>query len=145
MKITLKTKVEGNYKEVMEKFDINLFEALKPPLADMEIVEFTGSKRGDRVHIRFNAPIKAEWVSLITEHGHDEHQAYFIDEGEVLPFPLKKWRHKHIVEKINESESYIIDEMSFSGSNWLMDIFIYPGILLGFLPRKRIYKKYFSK
>jgi hypothetical protein len=45
MNIKLKTKVEGNYKEIMKKFDRLLFEALKPKYAKIKSVEFTGSKR----------------------------------------------------------------------------------------------------
>ena len=102
MNIQLKTKVEGNYKDIMNRFDRNLFEALKPKNAKMEIVEFTGSKKGDKVHLRFLSPIKAEWISVITEDGENEKEAYFIDEGTQLPFPISSWRHKHIVQKITE-------------------------------------------
>ena len=66
MNIQIKTEVKGHYQAIMDQFDRRLFEALKPKGADMEIVEFTGSKKGDRVHIRFNSPIKAEWISNIT-------------------------------------------------------------------------------
>jgi len=144
MNLLLKTKVQGHYLEVMKKFDLNLFEALKPPLAKMEIVEFTGSEKGDRVHIKFLAPIKAEWVSLITDHGHDEKKAYFIDEGKVLPFPLKQWKHTHIVEHLDDEHSIIIDDIEFSCSNALMTLLTYPALYFSFYPRKRIYKKYFS-
>ena len=101
MNIQLKTKVDGNYKDIIKQFDRQLFEALKPKGAKMEIVEFTGSKKGDIVHLRFLSPIKAEWISKITEDNEDEKEAYFIDEGIKLPFPLSYWRHKHIVKKNN--------------------------------------------
>ncbi|MEM6316074.1 MAG: hypothetical protein AAF960_00300 [Bacteroidota bacterium] len=144
MNIRLSTKVKGNYKEVMRQFDRQLFEALKPAQADMEIVEFTGSKKGDKVHIRFHSPIKAEWISLITEHGEDEKRAYFIDEGVKLPFPLSYWQHKHIVEKITDNTSYIIDDMTFKGPFFLITWLMYPAIYLGFYPRKKIYQAYFG-
>ncbi len=144
MNLVIKTKVDGYYLDVMERFDLSLFEALKPKGADMDIVEFTGSKKGDKVHIRFNKPIKAEWISLITDHGHDDKMAYFLDEGHVLPFPLKKWTHKHIVEKIDNHHSMIVDDITFGGSNIIMDILMWPGIFLGFYPRKKVYKKYFA-
>ncbi len=48
MNITLKTEVRGNYLKIMEHFDRDLFEALKPPFGEMQIVEFTGSKKGDQ-------------------------------------------------------------------------------------------------
>lgn len=145
MNIQLKTKVAGNYKTIMQQFDRKLFEALKPAQADMEIVEFTGSETGDKVHIRFNSPIKTEWISYITKHGEDEKRAYFIDEGTTLPFPLSYWRHEHIVEKISENSSYIIDDITFEGSNALVSALMYPAIYAGFYPRKKIYQSYFGK
>ena len=144
MNIRLQTKVNGNYKDIMRRFDRDLFEALKPKQAKMEIVEFTGSKKGDKVHLRFLSPKKAEWVSHIVEDGINEQEAYFIDEGTTLPFPLTYWRHQHIVQKITEDTSYIIDDMTFRGSSFLISAFIYPGIFLGFYPRGKVYQNYFN-
>jgi len=144
MKLVLKTKVAGNYLEVIDRFDLDLFTALKPKGANMEIVQFTGSKKGDIVDIQFHSPLKAKWISKITEHGSNDEMAYFIDEGDVLPFPLKKWTHRHIVEKVNETHCLIVDDIYFSSGYKFFDFFIYPGILLGFLPRKKIYRKYFG-
>ena len=145
MNIQIKTTVKGNYKDIMEQFDLKLFEALKPKGADMEIVEFTGSKKGDRVHLRFNSPIKAEWISDIIEDGINEEEAYFIDEGTTLPFPLRYWQHKHIVRKITEDTSCIIDDITFKGPNYLVTLSMYPAIYAGFYPRKKIYKAYFGE
>ena len=128
----------------MNHFDRDLFEALKPKGASMEIVEFTGSQTGDTVHIRFKAPIKAEWISKITEHGVDNTRAYFVDVGETLPFPLKKWKHVHIVEKEDETNSIIIDDITFSSNNKILDFLLYPMMYIGFKPRNKVYRKYFS-
>ena len=145
MRLVLKTKVEGYYTDVMERFDLQLFEALKPKGADMEIVEFTGSKKGDVVHIKFNKPIKAKWISHITEHGQVDKEAYFLDIGHELPFPLKKWRHRHVVQKIDDTHSLIIDDINYWSYNVIIDLLIWPGIFLGFYPRKKVYKTYFSR
>ena len=144
MKVRFQTKVKGNYKDVIAAFDRKLFEALKPKMAKMEIVEFTGSKKGDRVHIRFTSPIKAEWISLITEDGADQSEAFFVDEGVKLPFPLTYWRHKPLVQKISEDSSYIIDDITFKAKNSLLTYLLYPAIYLGFAPRKKIYQQYFG-
>jgi len=144
MNIKLKAKVKGDYKTVMAAFDRDLFEALKPPDGEMEIVEFTGSKKGDIVHLRFIKPIKAEWISEITEHGENDKQAWFVDKGATLPWPLKTWTHKHIVEKVNEGYSMIIDDMTFTGKNGLLTLLLYPAIYLGFYPRKKVYQRYFE-
>lgn len=144
MNIQLKTKVEGNYKEIMKRFDRQLFEALKPKGAKMEIVEFTGSKKGDTVHLQFLSPIKTEWISKITEDGEDEKESYFIDEGVKLPFPLSYWKHRHVVQKITEDSSYIIDDMTFKGPFFLITLFLYPALYIAFYPRKSLYKSYFK-
>lgn len=145
MKLRLETKVKGDYLEVMERFDLQLFNALKPKGANMEVVRFTGSKKGDVVEIQFHSPIKTKWISHITEDGSDDTMTYFVDEGTVVPFPLKKWKHKHIVKKISETHCLIVDDIYFSSGYKFFDFFIYPGILLGFLPRKKVYKKYFGE
>lgn len=144
MNIRLTTQVNGNYKEIMRRFDRQLFEALKPKQGEMEIVEFTGSQTGDRVHLRFNSPVKMEWISDITEHGEDEERAFFIDEGIQLPFPLAYWRHQHIVEKITENTSYIIDDITYRAVNSLLTPVLYPALYAAFYPRKKVYQAYFK-
>lgn len=144
MKLILKTRVAGNYKAVMAQFDRQLFEALPPGLAKVEIVTFTGSRKGDRVHLRFLSPIKAEWISDITEDYVNEKEACFVDEGIVLPFPLRYWQHRHIVRRISDTESLIIDDITFKGPNRLASLLLYPGLLAGFYPRKKIYRRYFG-
>lgn len=145
MKLIFKTQVKGNYKEVMARFDRQLFEALKPKQGTMEIVEFTGSQKGDRVHIRFTSPVKAEWISLITEDRIDDKEAYFIDQGEVLPFPLSYWQHKHVVQKVDEETSLIIDDITFKAKNKLLTWLMYPALYFGFSPRAKIYQSYFGE
>ena len=145
MNIQLKTIVKGNYKAIMARFDRALFEALAPKVPAMEIVEFTGSRKGDTVHIRFLSPVKVEWVSRITEDAENKTEAYFVDEGVQLPFPLSFWKHKHIVRKITEDTSCVIDDITFKGPNGLVTLLLYPAIFLGFYPRKKIYKAYFGE
>lgn len=144
MNLILKASVKGNYKNVMAAFDRRLFEALKPPYGKMEIVEFTGSQKGDKVHMRFHSPIKAEWISDIVEDQVTDARAWFIDVGVKLPWPLATWIHRHIVEKIDDENSMIIDDITFTGSNFILSLFLYPAIFLGFYPRKKIYRNYFK-
>lgn len=145
MNIRLETKVKGHYKTIMDGFDRELFEALTPKQGKVEIVTFTGSKKGDRVHLRFLSPIRTEWISDITEDAVNEDEAYFIDEGVKLPFPLRYWQHKHIVRKVTEETSCIVDDITFKGVNPVVSLLLYPAIYLGFYPRKRIYQQYFGK
>lgn len=144
MNITIKTRVKGNYKDVMAAFDRDLFEALKPPAGQMEIVSFTGSKKGDKVHLRFVKPIKAEWISDIVEDQITDTKAWFVDIGTTLPWPLATWTHRHIVEKIDETTSMVIDDMTFTGKNFLLTLLLYPAIFIGFYPRKKVYMQYFD-
>jgi len=145
MNLVLRTPVRGNYKKVMAAFDRQLFEALKPPIGEMEILEFTGSKKGDKVHIQFHSPIKAEWISDIVEDEVTEERAWFVDVGVKLPWPLATWTHRHIVERVDDQNSLVIDDISFSGNNIILSLFLYPAIFLGFYPRKKIYQEYFKK
>ena len=144
MKLLLKSKVKGHYKKVMQAFDRNLFEALKPPIGRMEILEFTGSEKGDRVHVQFLSPVKTEWISDIIEHGSNDKRAWFVDRGIKLPWPLETWEHRHIVERVDEDHSMIIDDITFTGSNLFLSLLLYPAIFLGFYPRKKIYQQYFK-
>jgi len=145
MNLILKAPVKGNYKDVMAAFDRDLFEALKPSVGKMEIVEFTGSKKGDRVHMKFISPIKSEWISDIVEDDVTDTRAWFVDVGVKLPWPLATWTHRHIVEKIDDHNSMIIDDMTFTGSNFILTLLLYPAIFIGFYPRKRVYQNYFKR
>ena len=144
MTLRLATEVDGFYLDVIERFDRDLFEALKPPVG-MQIAQFTGSKKGDQVILNFTLPAKFTWRSDIIEDGHDDHRAWFVDEGIILPWPLKTWRHEHIVEHMGPNRSRIVDLMSYTCSNALITAMIRPLMLVAFHPRKSIYKQYFSQ
>jgi ligand-binding SRPBCC domain-containing protein len=139
MNIVLKSKVIGDMTTVYNRFDQNLFRYLLPPGA--ELLEFGGSKKGDIVHLIL--PLAGEWVSQITENGMSVDSCYFIDEGTKLPFPLKKWRHKHILYRAGNS-TIIEDNMTFSTGSVITDMLLYPVLLLSFLPRVWQYKSYFK-
>jgi ligand-binding SRPBCC domain-containing protein len=144
MQIRLTSEVKQNYKVVMKRFDRKLFEFLKPPDQVLELIAFTGSKKGDRVHLKLKFPFFTDWVSDITADYEDEQHSFFIDQGTTLPPFLSYWHHKHIVQKVDENKSLIVDEMTFkAGWVWLTPI-LYPFIYFAFLPRVRAYKKYFN-
>lgn len=138
------TRVPGNHKDIIKKFDRQLFEALAPPIGKLNIKEFTGSKKGDVVHLEFESPIKATWISDITSDYQDDTVSYFVDEGRVLPSPLTKWKHKHIIKDIDGDSSLIIDDIYFEAGNKLLSLLIYPFLYLSFYPRRFVYKKYFK-
>lgn len=146
MKIEIKTLVNGNYKEVLSRFDRSLFMALKPPLIQLNLTSFEGCTKGDKVEMELGIfGIKQIWKSLITDNQESNAEIFFIDEGVVLPPPLKSWKHKHILRNINDTETLIVDDIEYSSGNGLIDILLYPVMYFQFWYRKPIYRRYFTK
>lgn len=144
MNFQIKTEVKGNFLDVYQKFDIKLFEALKPKFGAMEIIEFSGSKKGDRVHLQFLKPIQTEWISIITEDKICKNEAFFIDEGLKLPKFISYWRHKHIVKSISKNTSLIVDDITFKGTYDFVTPFLFPFLYWSFVPRRKVYQDYFD-
>ncbi|HEY9116291.1 MAG TPA: hypothetical protein VIN11_00615 [Roseivirga sp.] len=144
MNLRVKTQVSQCPQKVLKGFNQNLFKQLSPPFPKVRIINFGGSKRGDLVELELNfALFKQRWTSKITEDFESEDELYFVDEGILLPFPLKRWRHKHLIKR-NGNGSEIIDDIQFSGPNKIMDVLIYPFLALQFIYRKPIYRKIFG-
>lgn len=145
MKISIKTRVNKNYQVIFPKFNLDLFKKLKPPFVKLNIERFDGCKKGDEVHLEINIlGQKQKWVSLITSQFRGDYEIYFIDEGQNIPAPLKKWKHIHRIQKINELDSYIVDDIEYSCENILIDVLIYPFLYLVFFCRIPIYKRELS-
>lgn len=146
MKILIKTVVEQDYKKVHKRFDENLFKALKPPFPPMELQRFDGSRKGDEVHMRLNFIFfKQNWNAKIIEDGAKKNELYFIDIGSKLPFFLKDWRHYHSIQKLENGETLIVDDIDYKTPSFLLDYLMYPVMYLQFFMRKPVYKKYFRK
>lgn len=144
MRFQIKASVRGNYRDIMNRFDRQLFEYLLPKGVGLELVEFGGSEKGARVHIQCHAPISATWISDIVEDGMNDSEAWFIDKGTTLPFGLRYWHHRHVVRKVSETESLIIDDITYRFGNSLLTFLMFPAVYFGFLPRQRQYKRYFG-
>ena len=146
MHIRIHTRVKGNFKEVMQRFDRSLFEALTPPGAQVSIVRFDGSFVGDEVHLqlRFPGGGSQDWISVITEREETSGQIYFVDEGRKLPFFLSSWRHQHIVQNEGEN-SLIIDSIHFQSHNVIFSLLLYPVLYIQFAWRRPLYRKFFGK
>ncbi|RAU84301.1 SRPBCC family protein [Pontibacter arcticus] len=145
MQLHLKTHVRQNYVTVFEAFDEVLFRKLAPPYPRLNLLRFDGSKPGDVVAIEMLTGLsRHRWTSLITEESITATEAYFIDEGQELPFPLRRWRHKHLVTK-EGSGAIIHDLIEFSTGIKMLDIVLYPLLLAQFSLRKPIYRKVFGK
>lgn len=145
MRLVIKTKVRTPLKNVFERFDLDLFKALKPPLVGLEVERFDGCQPKDEVHLLMNTfGLKQKWVSHITETRESENEIFFIDVGVTLPPPLKYWRHKHQMIKIDELQTMIIDDITFQSYSKILDPFMYPIFWVMFSLRGPVYKDYFG-
>lgn len=145
MKITLETAVEQGYLDVKNGFNESLFKKLSPPFPPVKVQLFEGCKQGDIVSLKLNFLLfKQNWDSLITEDFTNDYEFYFVDEGIVLPFFLKKWRHKHRVISTGIG-SVIKDEISYEAPFRLLTWVLYPFLWLQFSFRKPIYRRIFSR
>lgn len=148
MHIKISTEVVGNYKNILPQFDKTLFLRLSPPGMQVNLIRFDGSKKGDIVQLALRplglAFLQQEWTSLITEDGENAEEVWFIDEGQILPSFLAKWKHRHIVSKKSENQSIIIDDIHYESPFLLLDWLLYPVMYLQFYYRKPIYRKFFS-
>lgn len=144
MRICIKTKVNQDYKKVFSGFNQSLFLKLNPPFPPVKLLKFDGCKKDNKVILRLNFIFfKQTWESLITKDEENNQEIYFIDEGIKLPFFLKYWKHKHIIQNSNTS-SLIIDDITFKTPFIILNYLMYPLLYLQFLYRKPIYKKVFK-
>ncbi|QNL21941.1 hypothetical protein HZR84_08310 [Hyphobacterium sp. CCMP332] len=145
MKLKVKTIVKQPILKVWEGFDETLFVKLAPPFPSVKLLQFDGSKKGDRVALELNFLLfRQKWISDIIEHNENEDQIFFIDKGVILPFFLKTWQHKHILKR-NGNGTEIIDDIRYSTGTLLTDMLMFPGLYLQFLYRKPVYRKIFFK
>lgn len=146
MKIVIKTKIPKNFLDIYSKFDQKLFEALSPPLMKVLVDRFDGCNKGDEVHLSMTlfGVIGQRWISLITRQEINENEAFFIDEGSLLPPPLKSWKHIHRINKIDENSSHVIDDIEYTTGNAMLDLLIFPALYSMFYFRKPVYKRELS-
>ncbi len=135
--------MNGPFDKVVHGFNQDLFLRLAPPLTKMHLKRFDGCLTGHEVHVELTVLGKKEnWVSVITEHKQTNYEFSFLDEGKVLPAPLKKWKHLHRITK-SGNKTFITDLIEFSTDNPLLDFVLYPVLAASFLWRKPIYRKVF--
>ncbi|MEM6642713.1 MAG: hypothetical protein AAF616_07015 [Bacteroidota bacterium] len=144
MHIRIKTQVGASLKSVKDGFTKDLFVALNPPFPPVKVLQFDGCKKGDQVSLFLNFFLfKQKWISVITEDEETHSEWFFVDRGETLPFFLKKWEHRHIVQQ-DGNTTYIIDDITFSTGTILTDLLFYPAMLAQFAYRKPVYQKIFA-
>lgn len=146
MHLHLKTEVAQSPEQVWQGFDQSLFLALNPPFPPVRLKQF-GMNAGDRVVLELRFPgFTQEWVSYLPESGRMENGGYyFIDIGEKLPFFLRSWHHRHLLEPAPGGGTWIVDDIQFEGPNKLMSYLLYPSLWLQFWYRKPIYRRFFGQ
>ncbi len=144
LRITIATEVAQPPEEVLAGFDSDLFLALKPPLMPLELLRFDGCTTGDRVKLSLGPSfIKQEWHAMVVAHGSSHKGYFFVDIGEKLPSPLKKWRHGHRLDSTNTGTK-ITDDIRFTTGYRLLDYLMYPSLYFTFWIRKGVYKRIFG-
>ncbi len=145
MQLHLKTNVRQDYRQVFDAFDEELFRKLAPPYPKLKLLRFDGSAPCDMVEVELQTGIKSfRWTSLITERTITDTEAWFTDEGQQLPPPLKLWHHKHLLTA-NGTGATIHDIINYSTDIKLLDMAMYPIMLAAFGMRKPVYRKLFGK
>lgn len=144
MKIHFETILNRPLSEIKAGFTRELFLYLSPPGVKVNLRRFDGCSPGNEVHLEIQSPImKQQWVSLITAENESASEWSFVDEGKVLPFPLKRWRHHHRVISLGDGTSKIVDDISFECVPGLGP-FVYPFLWLVFSVRPGRYRKFFQ-
>lgn len=144
MQIKISTRVQAPLKQVIDGFTQDLFLDLNPPFPPVKLLQFDGCHKDDVVALELNFIFfKQLWKSLITHDEKSERHFLFVDEGVKLPFFLKSWKHRHLLQTQDQGTE-IIDDIEYSTGSLLTDILFYPVLLGQFLYRKPVYKKVFS-
>ena len=145
MRIAIHTQVKRDYLSVYHNFNQSLFLALAPPFPKLKLLRFDGSQPGDKVAVELNFWLfRQTWTSLITESNITGQEAYFTDQGQQLPWPLKIWQHRHLVKNNPGGGTIISDLIQYRTAFWLLDLLLYPLMLAQFSYRKPVYKRYFK-
>lgn len=145
MNLKFETKISRSVEEIKAGFDRKLFEALRPPWVQLRLKRFDGCKPGDEVHLELGQfGIYNNWVSHITQQELTESYWFFIDVGHTLPWPIKNWSHKHLVKKITDNQSLIVDDIQFDCGSKILNYLVWPGLWMSFAIRPKVYKKFFE-
>jgi len=145
MRIVIKSLVEQDYRSVFQGFDEELFKALAPRLMPVQVVRFDGCREGDEVHLKVGpGPLAQNWEAKVIEFREGPEEIYFVDTGQRLPFPLRRWRHRHRMIKQGQ-QTLIVDDIQFRSLSILLDPLVYPFLWALFRIRKPVYQRWFGK
>ena len=144
MHFRIETAVNQSAQKVLDGFNEDLFLALKPPIMPLELLRFDGCEKGDKVQLVLGiSPFSQRWNALVIEHGETDEMLYFTDIGEKLPFPIKKWTHRHQILK-KEKGAVIVDDITYTTGFYPLDLLMYPVMYLQFGMRVPVYRRLFA-
>ena len=146
MHLTLRTTVAQLPAQVMAGFTRELFVALAPPFPKLRLQRFDGSHTGDQVEIELDTLVtRLRWTSRITEDGVlSDGTHFFVDEGQILPPPLRYWQHRHLVQPAPHGGSVIVDALEYRTASPVLDALLYPAMWAQFAWRRPIYRRWFK-
>ncbi|MCB0627441.1 MAG: cyclase [Saprospiraceae bacterium] len=146
MTIQISTEVNRDYRSVFQGFDEKLFLQLAPPFPPLRLLRYDGCRVGDEVHLEIGpGPLRKRWEALIVEAGADEEEIYFVDIGKKLPFPLRRWRHRHRLIRLGEGRTQIVDDIEYRCRWRSADYLLYPFLYWQFRIRRPVYRKVFGR
>jgi ligand-binding SRPBCC domain-containing protein len=142
--ILVTTRVKAGLPEVVAAFNKDLFLRLNPPFPPVRLLRYDGNESGNRVELELNFLLfKQRWVSVISETAAGPHFWWFKDEGEQLPFFLKSWSHKHVIEQ-KDGFCLITDAIELTAPAYLPHGLVAAAIRLLMLYRRPVYRKIFG-
>ena len=146
MHVILRTFVPQSPAQVMTGFTRELFLALAPPFPKLHLRRFDGCRTGDVVEIELDTLVKKlPWTSRIVDDGvRPDGTHFFVDEGQLLPPPLRFWRHRHLLEPGPNGGCLIVDSLEYRTASRLLDALIYPAMWAQFAWRQPIYRRWFT-
>lgn len=141
----IQTKIGAAMPFVWSQFNEALLRKISPPYPKVNIKRFDGCKEGDLVILEINLLfIRVIWSSKISYSKQDDKQSTFIDEGITVPFGITHWKHEHSIIKIDDSQCYILDFVTYKTSNVFLDMILFPFLWGMIFYRKPFYKKYLT-
>jgi ligand-binding SRPBCC domain-containing protein len=146
MHFQIQTPVSGTPRTVFHRFDRQLFLRLAPPGVRLLLHQFDEPLAvGGVVHleVKFFGLLRQEWYNRITALETGDQLCSFVDEGERLPWPLRRWRHHHIIRQ-GAHGTEIVDDITYHSANRVLDYLLFPFVYLQFWYRRPVYRKYFS-
>lgn len=148
MRFQILTKVRGDHRSVFLKFDQSLLLKLTPPGMKMELIRFQepDAPNGSiQLRVTILGIIRQDWENVFSHYELGPEECHFVDEGKVLPFPMRLWRHDHRVLADGPDHAIINDDITFKTTFLLMDWLLFPILWLQFRYRRPIYRRIFGK